>query len=119
MRTVDLVEGGPGGPYGGLSVYCPDAKMGVGYSDLEDRDVMIAHVLDMAERVLGEPLVAGNITNYELPQRAELISDDERIEVAPKQKKKKQPYKPHYQNQEWYGGKPDQEHWGRPLDLDN
>lgn len=89
IRGVDLDTGGPGGPYGGLYVYCAEAGVGIGFSDPEDQDEVIARVLDLAEGRLGEPLVVAAVRH----RRAEGKEDGERDlfgePIVPKPPKKR------------------------------
>jgi hypothetical protein len=56
--------GGPGGAYGGLFLYVPEAGLGSGYSDPEDQYDVLARLLDRCEAKLGEPLVMGALVEH-------------------------------------------------------
>lgn len=110
-KAVDVHLSGYEDPHAGLSLYCTDAKVGMGYSKHSDYERVLALLLATASARLGEPCVLGTLTKTGQAENAELdVLDLRRLINSPqaqalaKKKKGKRTTKPQWQPTEWGGG---------------
>jgi hypothetical protein len=112
-RTVDIHITGWQDPYAGLSAYCADAQLGMGYSTHDDTDRIVSLLVQKVSQKLGEPCVLGTLTKTGQAETAELDVNDIRRQPLPPPSKKKPSRKtvPEWKKAEWGYG------WEKGLDT--